>query len=53
MSAHREKKLTGRTVLWIVLAFFAAVAAVNGAMVWIALETFPGVERPAPAERRP
>lgn len=36
------RPLTGRHVLIAVVAFFAAVSAVNAAMIWLALDTHPG-----------
>lgn len=37
------KQLTGWHVLWILIAGFGIVFAVNGAMAWLALDTFPGL----------
>lgn len=37
-------RLTGRWVLALVVLFFGAIFAVNGAMVYYALSTFPGLE---------
>lgn len=37
------KQLTGRHVLWILIAGFGLVFAVNGVMAWFALDTFPGL----------
>lgn len=42
MSGGAERVLTGRHVLWALLGFFALVSAVNAAMVWLALDSFPG-----------
>lgn len=36
------RPITGRHVLIAVVAFFAAVSAVNGVMIWLALDTHPG-----------
>lgn len=35
--------LTGRHVLAIVLGFFGIVTAVNGVMIWLALDSWPGL----------
>ena len=42
MSALSGRRLTGHHVLAAVIAFFAAVIAVNGAFIFTALRTFPG-----------
>lgn len=38
-------ELRGSHVLWICVAFFAAVFAINGVMIYAAVESFPGTER--------
>jgi nitrogen fixation protein FixH len=43
MNAIRQRGITGRHVLAIVVSFFAAVVAVNGAMVCLALDSHPGL----------
>ena len=48
MRRRGPPRLTGWHVLWIVLGFFAFVGAVNGVMVWFAMDTFPGIQRDAP-----
>jgi len=42
MSGPGERRWTGRRVLIALLLFFGIVAAVNGAMIWAALESWPG-----------
>lgn len=37
-------ELRGSHVLWICVAFFAAIFAVNGVMIYAALKSFPGTE---------
>jgi nitrogen fixation protein FixH len=39
-----ERKLTGRTVFFCMLAFFGAITAVNAVMIRLATSTFGGVE---------
>lgn len=39
-----SKELTGRKVLAITLGFFGTIIAVNLAMAWFAVQTFPGLE---------
>lgn len=39
----RPFALTGRHVLVMVLGFFGLIFAANGVMIWLALESFPGV----------
>ncbi|MEM7173335.1 MAG: FixH family protein [Pseudomonadota bacterium] len=41
MSFH---SISGRHVLWALLAFFGVVTAVNGVMVWLAISSFSGLE---------
>lgn len=41
---ERSKELTGRTVLFSLIAFFLVVAGVNGIMITAAVKTFGGVE---------
>ncbi|MGE4217930.1 MAG: FixH family protein [Alphaproteobacteria bacterium] len=38
--------LTGRRVLALLVGFFGAVTAVNAVMIWLALDSFPGVSSP-------
>jgi nitrogen fixation protein FixH len=40
-------RLTGRHVLFIIVGAFAFVFAVNGVMIWKAVESFPGVVTPS------
>jgi nitrogen fixation protein FixH len=40
----KPRELTGRTVLIALVAFFAVVGGVNGAMIYFATSTFGGVE---------
>lgn len=42
-SPTRERTITGRMVLFGVLGFFALVFAVNGAFVYFALDSWPGL----------
>lgn len=42
MSTQGARLLTGRHVLAAMIAFFAAVIAVNGVFIYTALQTFPG-----------
>jgi nitrogen fixation protein FixH len=42
--ANTKKELTGRTVLFSLIAFFGVVSAVNGIMITAAVKTFGGVE---------
>jgi nitrogen fixation protein FixH len=46
MRLGAAKPLEGRHVLALVAAFFAAILAVNGVMVWLALGSFPGMVSP-------
>ena len=41
---HRPRELTGRRVLFCLVAFFAVVAAVNAVMMTAAVTTFGGIE---------
>jgi nitrogen fixation protein FixH len=43
-TGRRPRELTGRTVLFCLVGFFAVVAAVNGVMMTAAVTTFSGVE---------
>jgi nitrogen fixation protein FixH len=43
-TGRRPRELTGRTVLFCLVAFFAVVAAVNAVMMTAAVTTFSGVE---------
>lgn len=43
-SDGRGFRLTGRKVLVLIVLFFGAIFAVNGAMVYFAISTFPGLE---------
>jgi nitrogen fixation protein FixH len=43
MSGLRAKPLNGRHVLLLVVGFFATISAVNAVMIWLALETHPGM----------
>lgn len=40
---HRERRLTGRTVFFILVAFFGVIVAVNAMMLSLALDTMPGL----------
>jgi len=42
--AVRGRRLTGRGVLLWLLAFFGVIFAVNGAFIYFAVSTFPGLE---------
>lgn len=42
-AAMERGRLTGRTVLMIILAFFGVIFAVNGAFVFFALDSWPGL----------
>jgi len=42
MNGREAPRWTGRRVLIALLLFFGLVAAVNGIMVWLALESWPG-----------
>ena len=42
MSGPDAPRWTGRRVLIALLLFFGVVAAVNAAMIWIALQSWPG-----------
>ncbi len=44
MEAEAVKKLTGRKVLFIFIAFFGVILAVNMALLFSALGTWPGLE---------
>jgi nitrogen fixation protein FixH len=44
LTRHSDRKLTGRGVLVMIIAFFAVVAGVNAVMVRLAVSTFGGVE---------
>lgn len=39
-----ERRITGRTVLLSLVAFFGVVTAANAAMIWLALSSWTGVE---------
>ena len=41
--ARPVRRLTGRHVLFLLLAFFAAVFAVNGVFIYVSLQSHPGV----------
>ena len=43
MSVATPRRLTGRQVLWILVAAFGVVFAVNGMMAWLAEKSFPGL----------
>ncbi len=43
-SPRKPRQVTGRMVLFSLIAFFGVVASVNGVMVYVALDTFPGLE---------
>lgn len=49
MIPAERRRLTGRQVLLWLLLFFGIVALVNGAMVWLALETTEVMPRPISA----
>jgi nitrogen fixation protein FixH len=40
----RERSLSGRHVLWVFIAFFGTIFAVNGVLVYSALTTFSGLD---------
>lgn len=42
--AVRSRRLTGRGVLLWLFAFFGVIFAVNGAFIYLAVSTFPGLE---------
>ena len=42
-AARRQPGMQGRHVLWLFLGFFAAVFAVNGAMIYSAVSTYSGL----------
>ena len=44
LAEHGGRKLTGRSVLIMIVAFFAVVAGVNAIMIRLAVSTFGGVE---------
>ena len=44
MSDKAAKELTGKHVLFMVLAFFGVIIAVNFTMAYQAVSTFPGLE---------
>jgi nitrogen fixation protein FixH len=44
LTGHGDRKLTGRAVLIMIVAFFAVVAGVNAIMIRLAVSTFGGVE---------
>lgn len=41
---RKEWTVTGRFVLWSLLAFFGVIFAVNGVMMTLAIRTFPGID---------
>ena len=41
---QRDKPITGRHVLMLMLGFFGAIIAVNGVFAYLAVETFTGLE---------
>jgi nitrogen fixation protein FixH len=43
MRLGQPRRLTGRQVLWILVAAFGFVFAVNGTMAWLAEKSFPGL----------
>ncbi|KZL18950.1 FixH [Pseudovibrio axinellae] len=43
-SSRKPRQLTGRMVLYRLIAFFGVIAAMNAVMIYIALDTFPGLE---------
>ncbi|EEA94191.1 FixH family protein [Pseudovibrio denitrificans] len=43
-SPRKPRQITGRTVLFSLIAFFGAIAAMNAVMIYIAIDTFPGLE---------
>jgi len=45
------RPITGRTVLYAMLGFFAVIFAVNGAFVYFALSSFPGLSTDHPYEK--
>lgn len=44
MPPRKEWVLTGRFVLWCLIAFFGTIAAVNALMMTLAIRTFPGID---------
>lgn len=43
MRLDQPRRLTGRQVLWILIASFGFIFAVNGTMAWLAEKSFPGL----------
>ncbi len=43
-SSRKTRRVTGRMVLFSLLGFFGVVASMNAAMIYVALDTFPGLE---------
>ncbi len=43
-SPRKPRQITGRMVLFCLLGFFGVVASVNAVMIYVALDTFPGLE---------
>lgn len=43
-------RLTGKKVLFILIAFFSVIAAVNGVMAYVAINTFSGLQTQRPYE---
>ena len=41
-----DRRITGRHVLFGMLAFFGVVFTANGVMMWMAARTFDGVDEP-------
>lgn len=43
-NTHEPRRITGRTVLFSLIAFFAVIFTANGFMMYFAIGTFPGLE---------
>ena len=44
-AASHIRPLTGRAVLWMLIAFFGVIFAVNGTFAYLAIATWPGLSR--------
>jgi nitrogen fixation protein FixH len=44
IEGKRERRVTGRMVLWGFIGFFSVVAAVNGVFIALSLDSFPGLQ---------
>jgi nitrogen fixation protein FixH len=43
-----QRRITGRSVLWFLIGAFGVVLSVNGVMIWLALESWPGLVSQTP-----